>query len=191
MPSGATAYIERAQSGIHRLNHIITSMTEATRIEQILKTTDKVPFNAIEVIKGCVLGYRQIHPNCEFELETLSDNAMLNGSAEYFAQMLEKLLTNAVEFTEDNKITVVALIVKKRLQLVIKNNGPLLPDEMDQKLFDSMVSMRTEKQQSTPHLGLGLFIARLICEYHDASISAQSLTNPDGVQITIEAKLTI
>ncbi|MCH2056282.1 MAG: proteobacterial dedicated sortase system histidine kinase [Thalassotalea sp.] len=190
IPEQAEAYIGRAQTGINRLNHIITSMTEATRVEQLLQRTEKTPFNAIEVVEGCVQGYRQIHPQVKFDIEVLNANAVLDGSAEFFAQMLEKLLTNAVEFTEDNQVSVVALVVKNKFQLVIKNRGPLLPSEMEQKLFDSMVSVRTEQQQDTPHLGLGLFIARLIAEYHNAVISAENIDDPQGVQITIEAELS-
>ena len=81
-------------------------------------------------------------------------------------------------------------MVKNKFQLVIKNRGPLLPSEMEQKLFDSMVSVRTEQQQDTPHLGLGLFIARLIAEYHNAVISAENIDDPQGVQIKIEAELS-
>jgi len=53
-------------------------------------------------------------------------------------------------------------------------------------LFDSMVSVRKHKTDS-PHLGLGLYIVRLITEFHHGTIEVQNTSNPDGVVF----KLTI
>jgi K+-sensing histidine kinase KdpD len=56
---------------------------------------------------------------------------------------------------------------------------------MKDRLFDSMVSMRDTKRQAQPHLGLGLYIARLIVEFHQGSISANDHHNPSGVTLSI------
>ncbi|WP_448211541.1 proteobacterial dedicated sortase system histidine kinase [Colwellia sp. MEBiC06753] len=192
VPEQAMPYIQRAESGISRLNHIITSMTEATRVEQLLQHNQAVLFNAYEVVDSCVSGYKQIYPNIEFSFQALTKNAMVIGSPEHFAQMLEKIVSNAVEFSCDQQIEIVFMVVRQQLQITIKNNGQLLPENMENKLFNSMVSIRkdnqaasTQQANSLPHLGLGLFIARIICEYHGGSITAQNCHQPDGVQMTI------
>ncbi|NMP32420.1 proteobacterial dedicated sortase system histidine kinase [Thalassotalea sp. M1531] len=193
IPEQAKAYIDRAESGVHRLNHIITSMTEATRVEQLLQHTDKYAFNAFKVVNSCISGFKQIHPEIDFIFNNTNQNISINGSPEHFAQMLEKVVNNAVEFSQDKHVEIVLITLKQNMVLTIKNNGPQLPDEMKNRLFNSMVSMRVETNKSAdqqPHLGLGLFIARLICEYHLGTISAQNCTNPDGVQINIEIPLS-
>ena len=57
------------------------------------------------------------------------------------------------------------------------NPGPPLPERMRHRLFDSMVSMRVGDPGK--HLGLGLYIARLIAEGHGGSIDAENIE--DGV----------
>jgi len=52
-------------------------------------------------------------------------------------------------------------------------------------LFDSLVSMR-EGQSERAHLGLGLFIARLIVEFHSGQISGHNLPANAGVEFAIE-----
>ncbi|WDE14007.1 proteobacterial dedicated sortase system histidine kinase [Thalassomonas haliotis] len=191
MPESASAYIDRAQSGITRLNLILTNMSEATRIEQMLHTTDKMDFDFIQVLKGCVQGYQQIYPNISFAIDVDEQLETVNflGSPEHIAQLLDKVVANAVEFTQDKSVKLAICEEKSQLLLTISNNGELLPEQMQGRLFDSMVSVRSSKRQEQPHLGLGLYIARLICEFHQGKISASNHHQPDGVTVTISLPL--
>jgi len=55
---------------------------------------------------------------------------------------------------------------------------------MKNHLFDSMVSMR-EKRGKQPHLGLGLYIVRLIVEYHHGTVRADNKKDNKGVVFTV------
>jgi K+-sensing histidine kinase KdpD len=49
-----------------------------------------------------------------------------------------------------------------------------------------MISMREGRHAAgTPHLGLGLYVARLIAEFHGGSILAANLPAGDGVAIRV------
>ncbi len=181
LDEGAHTYIERAQSGIERLNYILTSMTEATRMEQMLQTTEPVRFNCAEVINGCINAYRQIHPAITFTLDLPTDVLNIKGSPEHFAQLLDKVISNAVDFSEDNQVFIFVRQEKQQLFIDIINQGRGLPEQMQGKLFDSMVSVRTSEQQLQPHLGLGLFVARLICEFHHGEIKADNYQPNSGL----------
>ncbi len=61
---------------------------------------------------------------------------------------------------------------------------------MESSLFDSMVSIRSKSKQTQPHLGLGLYIARLICHFHQGQISAKNHYNKNGVTLSIKLPLT-
>jgi K+-sensing histidine kinase KdpD len=54
---------------------------------------------------------------------------------------------------------------------------------MQGRLFESMVSVRGERRPGAPHLGLGLYVARLIVEFHGGSIAAANLLSADGVAV--------
>jgi signal transduction histidine kinase len=64
----------------------------------------------------------------------------------------------------------------------VQNQGPPLPEEMRGTLFESMVSVRKERG-GAPHLGLGLYIARLVAEFHGGTVSADNLASGDGVVV--------
>jgi len=73
--------------------------------------------------------------------------------------------------------------------LTVANKGPALPAAMRGRLFDSMISMRETRTAGTPHLGIGLYVARLIAEFHGGSIAADDLPSGDGVVLSVRFAL--
>jgi len=65
----------------------------------------------------------------------------------------------------------------------------LLSTDNNQDLFQSMVSIRPASQQHDTHLGLGLYIAKMICEYHQASLTIENNSDLTGVTVTITLPL--
>ena len=195
-------YILRAQTGINTLNLILTNMSESTQLEQMLNQTQKVNFDLKEVISGCIEGYKQVYAQLNFEFNCPNTAIDFYGSPEHIVQLFDKVINNAVEFSQDKVITVSLKTVNKNqniANLIIKNNGSLLPSELNDYLFDSMISMRKVSSLNTqrddlnnekaPHLGLGLYIARLICLFHQGDIQAYNHLEPNGV--TVEINLPI
>jgi two-component system, OmpR family, sensor histidine kinase ChvG len=60
---------------------------------------------------------------------------------------------------------------------------------MQDRLFESMISVRKEQVQAEPHLGLGLYIVRLIAEFHGARASARNREDGSGVEIHVDFPL--
>jgi len=179
-------YIERAEEGIRRLNTILTNMSEATRLEQMLQTSDKERTDLAAVIRGCVEGYQMAYPGTQFELDIISRPIFVNGVAEHIAQLMDKLIANAVEFSFDERpVKVTCHSMRDHAIVKVINEGPYLPEEMKGRLFDSMISVRPQEKQRQPHLGMGLHIARLIAEFHGGQIRADNLSDAEGVAITV------
>ena len=186
----SNAYITRAQTGINTLNLILTNMSEATRLEQMLTSTEKVEFDLTTVVSGCVEGYRQVYGNFLFSLNAELTKLSFHGSPEHIVQLLDKVINNAVEFSQDNVISIELKQQNGLAEIFVSNNGILLPEQLSENLFDSMVSLRTKgttdkANKEAPHLGLGLYIARLICQFHQGKINAYNHYQPDGVTIKV------
>lgn len=181
----SAVYIQRAEEGISRLNLILTNMSEATRLEQMLQTSEKEHIDLVKVLAGCVEGYRLAYPDAVIEAD-LEGKVMINGVPEYIAQLMDKLIANAVEFSYHKKpITVFCRAIKDRAVIRVSNYGPYLPDEMQGRLFESMISVRPQEKQKEPHLGMGLHIARLITEFHQGQIRAENQKDYEGVAVTV------
>ncbi len=187
----ARVALERAQGGLDRLSEILTRMTEATRLEQSLTTThERERFDLAALVASCVDGYRVAYPARTIVLQTPGGALDVNGAPDLAAQMLDKLVANAVEFALEGTSIVVRVDASDgEARLWVENEGPPLPEGMQSRLFDSMVSVRREAAGDVPHLGLGLYIARLIAEFHGGRAHAQNRSDGRGVIVTIVVPL--
>jgi len=175
-------YAARAKGGADRLRRILTAMSEASRVEELMQHAEPEIFDLCKVLKSTTAAYRDVYPNRKFELASDVDEAATQGSPELLIQMLDKLVDNAVEFSaEHDTITVELTSDSSSLRLAISNPGPKLPEQMRSQLFDSMVSVRPGAGEK--HLGLGLYIAKLIAEGHGGRIDADNTDT--GVRFTV------
>ncbi|VEL98693.1 dedicated sortase system histidine kinase [Alteromonas sp. 76-1] len=182
-------FVQRAQSGISRLSSILNAMSEATRLEQAIAQEDVTTFNMIDVIKGCVGGYQHAYTDRQFSLSCSQDTAMLKGAPDLIAQMFDKIISNAVDFSQPDDIIDVAVYTKdKRIILTVSNPGPLLPEGMKKQLVQSMVSVRPESEAQSagsPHLGLGLYIADIIVAFHQGTLTLANRDDKRGVIVSV------
>jgi dedicated sortase system histidine kinase len=186
LASESRVYIERAQEGIDRLSHILASMSEATRLEHLLREAERERFDLARVVSGCVEGYRGVYPGRRFDLRLPDGPLTVLGAPDLVAQMLDKLVANAVDFGRPEAPIVIRLArTELETTLTVANEGSPLPDEMRGRLFESMVSVRPARAGGAPHLGLGLYIVRLIAEFHGGRASASNREDVEGVVVKV------
>jgi len=182
----AGVYVDRAEDGLNRLSRILSRMAEATRLEASLVTQERESYDLVRVVGDCVEGYRLAYPGQAFVLESAASPLKIGGSPDLIAQLLDKLVANAVDFSETGApVRIEVAATAEGVRLCVANRGPRLPADMAGKLFESMVSVRPAAAGGEPHLGLGLYVARLIAEFHGGGIRAENLPAGDGVAIVV------
>ena len=182
LSDASAEYAARAKSGTDRLRRILTAMSEASRVEELMQHAEAVDFDVHVVLQSTVAAYRDVYPARQFEFACELTEGPASGSPELMIQMLDKLVDNAVDFSDDNDIIEVGLEHRDdSLIITVANPGPSLPERMRTQLFDSMISVRGS--DGDEHLGLGLYVAKLISEGHGGSISADNIDG--GVQFSV------
>jgi dedicated sortase system histidine kinase len=190
LPEAHRVYIDRAEEGVKRLSALISRMAEATQLEGMLQNAEKEYFDLAKVVRGCVDGYRMAYasnsPN-QFRLDLdVDEPILLRGIPDAIAQLLDKLVQNAVDFATPGTPIVVSLrFTSRQASISVENTGPPLPATVAANLFVSMVSSRAQSGAHEGHLGLGLYIVRLIAEFHGGSVSAVNLPGAGGVRLEV------
>jgi signal transduction histidine kinase len=101
----------------------------------------------------------------------------LQASPDLVLQALDKLIANARDFAAPGSAITVRLERRgARVRLAVDNRGGPLPAGDRSRLFESMVSEREPAHGSgEPHLGLGLYVVRLVAEFHGGQPFAEDL----------------
>ncbi len=177
------AYLERARHGARRLERILLRLREATGLEQALHQAEPVRFDLAALLRLQTASLRGTYPQVSLELEGADSEIGMTGVPDLISQALDKLVSNAVDFHRPGStIRIRCRHTAQQVELAVINEGRLLPDDAD--IFQSMYSGR-EGRQEEPHLGLGLYLVRLICEFHGGSAHAANLGRPAGVTVTL------
>ena len=186
LPDSARPYLRRAEEGVNRLHRILSALREAARIEQGVRHSEHETLDLGQLLEMLCNGYRDAFPERRFESLTPEGPCLINGAPDLLAQMMDKLVENAVEFSPDQGLIQIRLEqANDRWRLSVANEGPRLPMEARGKLFDSLVSQRG-KRDGSPHLGLGLHVVKLIAEHHGGSVSAGDSRALSGAEFRIE-----
>lgn len=174
--------VVRADEGATRLQKLIRNLSEASSLEQTISRADKDRIDMSAWLATALDIYRDIYPQQLFELTPLAaeQTLQIDGSVELLQQMMDKLVSNACDFSAaDRPVRLGLKSDAQSVQLMVLNYGSRLPAGLEENVFESMVSHR-EVRDDQPHMGLGLFIVRLIAEFHGAQCHARNVDLPDG-----------
>ena len=185
LDAGSRRYLDRAVEGLDRQAAIVRAMSEASRLEASIQVAEWEEIDLNKLVRNGVEAYRSVHPGRKIEVEFPGEPAIANCAPELLAQALDKLVDNAVSLSGDEDIVTIELAMKNGQYLIaVRNTGSRLPEEYQERLFDSLVSLR-EKRGTGPNLGLGLYIVRLVAVAHHGSVQAQNLPDDGGVEFII------
>jgi signal transduction histidine kinase len=127
---------------------------------------------------------RSIHPNrildVTFEGDTTGD-----WDAGRLGQTLSNLMGNAIQYGDDSSAVTTTIKGTDRayVEVSVHNSGSPIPADVQKTIFQSWTRARVEGPGRHPHLGLGLYIARLIAEAHGGEIAVTS-TQEAGTTFT-------
>ncbi len=181
-------YVDWALYDIRRMEDLLSSMRDATNLEDALTQGFMERFNLSEAL---TLWLEHSWQSAFAEVDFLYDNpeqeVFIQGDPDRIRQMLDKLIENAVAFHQKGTVVELHLQPGKNTHLLkVINQGPTIPPNMLEEIFNSMVSIRNSND-TRPHLGLGLFIARTIARYHKGLIRVTNLEDGrSGVCFLVE-----
>ena len=212
VPLEARTYLARARDGAERLGAIVRAMSEASRMERAIAGVEGEDFDLAAVLRGCVEAYAALAAPRRVEGDLPALPLLMHGAPELVAQALDKLFDNARSFTPENGwIRLTLRAHEEGAEICVANSGPTLPPSMQDRLFDSLVSVRPSAaarpvpsilgpadseaparpadagsaRADAPHLGLGLYVVRMICELHRGQAQARNLDDGSGVEFIL------
>ena len=173
--------LDIATHDVRRIDRLVTEISDASRIDAEMSRTEFEPIDLVQLLRTIAesRAARDENEGRRLELAGIDEPVRVMGVPVRIERVIQNLLDNAVSFSPADG-TITAEIVQRgdRVTLIICDEGPGIPEEKREKVFQRFHSDRPEAEDFGNHSGLGLAIARTIAEAHDGSLVATS--RPDG-----------
>ena len=125
--------------------------------------------------------------NVEFHyLSQLDSDVYVNLDRKRFRQALNNIINNAVIHGPDNNLLIQSEAFKHNdvISIVIRDNGPGIPEDKLPYIFDRFYRINTERTKDLTSTGLGLAITKELIEAHGGTITVSS-SGSSGTCFTI------
>ena len=166
------------QEDVHRLDRLITDISEASRLDAQLSRATFEPIDVAAMLEEMVSQRGERGPRRGVRLRF--DRAgpgpfVVLGEGARLERVFENLLDNAVSFSPDGGLIAVSA-ARERGELVVRvdDEGPGVPEDAREMVFRRFQSIRPATEAFGQHSGLGLAIARTIVEGHQGQITAEA-----------------
>jgi signal transduction histidine kinase len=164
-------YVQSAERGVARIGEIVEGLTDAASLEQALRDDEPERVDFAHLVTRYIENFAVNCPSRRFLLRVDDEPVFIVASGFRMEQMLDKLIDNAVAFSpRDSEIEVELRVAGNRARLSVGNAGPGVPDSIRDRVFDSMVSAPAASASDRPHLGIGLYVVRLIVEHMEGAV---------------------
>jgi two-component system sensor histidine kinase ChvG len=175
---------------VTRLDRLISDISEAARTDAELA---RARFERVDL--GALI--EQLVKAWETRRETGSarlafarprkNSAAVMGKADRLARAITAIIDNAVSFSPPAGLVEIAVArVGDKVRVRIDDEGPGVPADAREAIFNRFHSVRPEGENFGRHSGLGLAIAEAIVNGHDGEIDVQDRDDaPSGARFTI------
>lgn len=128
-----------------------------------------VEANISSMIRNMHLRFSQLieEKNIDFELELSDKDIYAFVDKEALKKIVSNLFNNAIKYSE-NKVIVCLTREEKKLKLIVKNDGNLIPSYLKDKIFEPF--FRVENSDNNSGTGIGLSLAHSLTQLHNGSL---------------------
>ena len=171
-------FLKRALKGVDRMNLIVGDLDmiakfESQRTEMVFNSNDIVQISR-DVMDGLELKANEKAINLKFA-NNYSDQIMVNCDSGKIGQVLQNLISNAIQYSDvDGEIVVRFLSIGEAIMVEVEDNGIGIKEEHFPRLFERFYRVDKSRARHEGGTGLGLAIAKHIVEAHGYTISIRS-----------------
>ena len=192
-PALRTQLVDVIRQDVVRLDRLIGDIGEAARTDAELARARFEPVDLGELIGQLVSAWETRRETGNVRIAFARPrraSAIVMGEPGRLARAIDNLIDNAISFSPpDGLVEIAATHVGDEIRVRIDDEGPGVPAEEREAIFNRFHSVRPETESFGRHSGHGLAIARAIVEGHDGEIDVADRDDaPSGARFTIMLK---
>jgi len=162
-----------------RLNALCNNILLSSQLESGGYTVTKYEFDFSAMVDSAVTEFKKRYPAREIN-SIVEDKIIFHGEEFLIRLVLNNLLENAVKYTPESMPLTVELVKQlNRIDLLVKDLGPGIPEAEKERIFEKFYRIGNESTRTSKGTGLGLYLSNKIIKNHHGRI-ALSNNLPSG-----------
>jgi two-component system sensor histidine kinase ChvG len=167
------------QDDIRRIDRLVTDISDASRLDAELAREETRPVDIAALLATLADISSQLRkdnaPRLELDLPADDKKKLLvNGFERRLGQVFRNILDNAFSFSgSSSTVRVMAYPYEGRVRIVIEDEGPGIPEENLETIFERFYTQRPQEAFGK-NSGLGLSISRQIVNAHNGRVWAEN-----------------
>jgi len=159
--------------GLNRMNDMIRKILDVKAVESQIVHLDYEILNANEVLASLekVFSVKAESKNIRIHFSTNSEDPLINVDRNYFIQVMENLISNALKFSPNDKnIFVKVREIENSILIAVKDEGPGIPKNEFGSLFKKYHKLSPKPTAGEQSIGLGLSIVKKYVEVMNGKV---------------------
>jgi len=171
-----TKAFEAMFRSVKKLNKQISDLLDFTRIESGKLAVAAERFGLKELLDEVVAGQRVLAERKGLRIKRhIGEPFTVTADRARIAQVLDNLVVNAVKFTEQGLIELIAEPAPDRqVKISVTDTGQGIPEESLPRVFDRFYQVEGSSSRKYAGMGLGLAIVKAIVEAHGGEVQVRS-----------------
>lgn len=168
--------LESCQRAAQRMRKLMESLLELARLDAGQEQMKRMRFDLSETTRDCIELIRPLADEQGVKIHSDLSPLECVGDSERMAQVINNLLTNAIQYNKPNgEVRVSAKLQNGIGVLTVADTGIGISAADLPRVFERFY--RVDKSRSSAHTGLGLAISKAIVEAHSGTIEVSSEEN--------------
>ena len=168
---------------VTRLDRLITDISEASRVDADMSKSNTRTIDVVHLIAPIVQLYSAQSRTRDITVDLFVDPTLhfyVHTIESRLVQVVRNLLDNAISFSPQGGIVGVHINGRKHeIEIAITDEGPGIPADRLEKIFDRFYTDRPRDEKFGLHSGLGLSISRQIVTAMGGNLRAENITGVD------------
>jgi sigma-B regulation protein RsbU (phosphoserine phosphatase) len=178
--------VRRIASAAQRASRLITDLLDFTQARLgggLRVSPGELDLEAL--LAECVEELRLAWPGRQIEQRHAGAGTCV-ADADRLAQIVTNLVSNAMTYgTPDQPVTISTVVSDAGLGILVHNEGPAIPDELQAQMFEPLRRGDDQMQRGSRSVGLGLYIVREIASAHGGRVTVRSVEG-EGTTFQVE-----
>ncbi len=181
-------YLSLIQDTAMRMDKMITNLLCIEAIEAKKSNINIEPVNLIPVLQNIIRQFDVLtqRKDISLTLNTRSHDYKAQVDANYYTQIIENLISNAIKFSPAHATIVIDIYDEQnRIVTCVRDHGPGISKEDQKKLFRKFQKLSAKPTGGEASTGLGLSIVQKFTEVMNGEVSVDSKLN-QGTTVSVK-----